>query len=454
MKAAGLSSAELVCHHDMWDFLAGMASGHPHFRTPPAVDAMQSGQVRTFLSGRSLVALLIVLWESRENATVLDADWALAATAYDRITHGLDAVTSQPGQRTVRMSLEDGIRRDPDDQTATTAPAEGTPPNTETDNTPAGARAPAGDTEHETAREGHNTETPRAATAEERRSAAEIELHALAMEDAAQLTPRQRGVRNRPHDPRPRRHTRKRHTEGNIRNPSTPAKTPHPNAARTQSNYSQTATARTTPHPAPRPHNSPQPAEPARIGLPESSTRTRRPARLSDPAPTVHPAAPERRHPCRPKSSRPSSSPSTRHPHTDQRTVSSHGCGTVRINHALAPKVAAHQEWQARVAAQVNAGIPEAEARKNTRVPIPTKPTIQKALNQTKGDSRTATDGTCPWWHEVNTYTFQSAFIDADKAWKNWLDSLTGETRRPAHGITPASRRRAAAGTPSGSTTT
>ena len=191
MKAAGLSSAELVCHHDMWDFLAGMASGHPHFRTPPAVHAMQSGQVRTFLSGRSLIALLIVLWESRENATVLDADWALAATAYDRITHGLDAVTSQPGQRTVRISLEDGIRPDPDDQTATTAPAEGTPPAdpAEADNTPAG------DTEHETAREEHNTATPRAAIAEERRSAAEIELHALAMEDAAQLAPRQRGVR-------------------------------------------------------------------------------------------------------------------------------------------------------------------------------------------------------------------------------------------------------------------
>ncbi len=32
----------------------------------------------------------------------------------------------------------------------------------------------------------------------------------------------------------------------------------------------------------------------------------------------------------------------------------------------------------------------------------------------------------CPWWHEVNTYAFQSAFVDADRAWKNWLDSLRG----------------------------
>ncbi|WP_073791828.1 hypothetical protein [Streptomyces sp. CB01580] len=32
----------------------------------------------------------------------------------------------------------------------------------------------------------------------------------------------------------------------------------------------------------------------------------------------------------------------------------------------------------------------------------------------------------CPWWHEVNTYAFQSAFIDADRAWANWLDSLRG----------------------------
>ncbi|MEU6085177.1 hypothetical protein [Streptomyces sp. NPDC047108] len=52
---------------------------------------------------------------------------------------------------------------------------------------------------------------------------------------------------------------------------------------------------------------------------------------------------------------------------------------------------------------------------------------MQKHLNSIKGDSRAdgLPPGTlgphrpCPWRHEVNTYAFQSAFIDADRAWQN-----------------------------------
>jgi putative transposase len=103
------------------------------------------------------------------------------------------------------------------------------------------------------------------------------------------------------------------------------------------------------------------------------------------------------------------------------------GAARWAFNHALAAKVAAHEEWRAEVAVLVESGTPEAEARKKAKVAIPSKPTIQKALNATKGDSRTGVDGVCPWWHEVNTYCFQSAFADADRAWKNWLDSLSGK---------------------------
>lgn len=103
------------------------------------------------------------------------------------------------------------------------------------------------------------------------------------------------------------------------------------------------------------------------------------------------------------------------------------GAARWAFNHALAAKVAAHSEWRAQVAALVEQGATEAEARKKVRVPIPSKPVIQKALNQAKGDSRTGADGLCPWWHEVNTYAFQSAFKDADDAWRNWLDSLSGK---------------------------
>jgi putative transposase len=103
------------------------------------------------------------------------------------------------------------------------------------------------------------------------------------------------------------------------------------------------------------------------------------------------------------------------------------GAARWAFNHAIAVKVAAHEDWRARVANLVEQGVPEDGARKQVRVAIPTKPSIQKALNETKGDSRTGVDGSCPWWHEVNTYAFQSAFIDADRAWKNWLDSLSGK---------------------------
>jgi putative transposase len=69
------------------------------------------------------------------------------------------------------------------------------------------------------------------------------------------------------------------------------------------------------------------------------------------------------------------------------------------------------------------------------------KPAIQKHLNRIKGDSRCGDllEGAygparpCPWWHEVDTYAFQSALIDADRAWQNWLESLRGtRAGRPA----------------------
>lgn len=111
------------------------------------------------------------------------------------------------------------------------------------------------------------------------------------------------------------------------------------------------------------------------------------------------------------------------------------GAARWAFNHALAAKVSAHRRWRAEVAELVDHGVPEVEARQRVKVPVPSKPQIQKRLNEVKGDSRVdgrLPEGTfgperpCPWWHEVNTYAFQSAFIDADRAWTNWLDSLRG----------------------------
>ncbi|MFB8352929.1 RNA-guided endonuclease TnpB family protein [Streptomyces niveus] len=110
------------------------------------------------------------------------------------------------------------------------------------------------------------------------------------------------------------------------------------------------------------------------------------------------------------------------------------GASRWAFNHALGMKVAAHRQWQREVKALADGGMPEAQARKTVKVPTPTRPTIRKHLNRIKGDSRSpdlpegahGPQRPCPWFHEVSTYAFQSAFEDADRAWGNWQASLSG----------------------------
>lgn len=102
------------------------------------------------------------------------------------------------------------------------------------------------------------------------------------------------------------------------------------------------------------------------------------------------------------------------------------GAARWAYNHALGIKFAALTARQAAIATMVEAGIdPKAAARQAPRVP--TKPQVQRELNQIKGDTRTSTAGLCPWWWTVSTYAFQSALADADQAWTNWGASLTGQ---------------------------
>lgn len=112
------------------------------------------------------------------------------------------------------------------------------------------------------------------------------------------------------------------------------------------------------------------------------------------------------------------------------------GASRWAYNHALGRKVAAHRQWQQLVAeatyaadAPADPGAALAWARKQVKVHIPTKPVIQRELNLAKGDSRKGVDGLCPWWHEVSTYALQSAFLDADLAWRGWLESLAGRRK-------------------------
>lgn len=112
-------------------------------------------------------------------------------------------------------------------------------------------------------------------------------------------------------------------------------------------------------------------------------------------------------------------------PAQEQQVRQHAGAARWAYNHALAAKFAALDERRATIAALVKQGVePKAAAAQAPK--IPTKPAIQKALNEAKGDDRLGVDGDCPWWHSVSTYAFQSAFADADTAWGNWLSSFTG----------------------------
>lgn len=102
------------------------------------------------------------------------------------------------------------------------------------------------------------------------------------------------------------------------------------------------------------------------------------------------------------------------------------GAARWAYNHALAAKRLAHQQRSAAIRALVDAGLDQDQARQQVAIKVPAKAAIQKAWNQIKGDSRTGVEGISPWWHEVSTYAFQSAFIDADTAWQNWWNSRTG----------------------------
>ncbi|MFC7979842.1 hypothetical protein ACFUT3_31980 [Streptomyces cinereoruber] len=109
LRAAGVASAEVVAHRHTWEWLAARAADHDHFRTPPAVDDLPDGRIRTTVSGRSLIALLIVLWETRSDSA-LGADWALASTTYQRAATALNDATGQGSA--IRIVLDDGHGQD------------------------------------------------------------------------------------------------------------------------------------------------------------------------------------------------------------------------------------------------------------------------------------------------------------------------------------------------------
>ncbi|WP_329169382.1 hypothetical protein OG709_35655 (plasmid) [Streptomyces sp. NBC_01267] len=104
-QAARVSSIDLLCHRDVWEFITVQAGRHPHFRVPPQVTDEGHERIRAALSGRSLIAMLISLHAVGHTAKKGDGDRELAATLYERIQASLARLTPQ-GQP-VTITLDD-----------------------------------------------------------------------------------------------------------------------------------------------------------------------------------------------------------------------------------------------------------------------------------------------------------------------------------------------------------
>ncbi|MFG2226308.1 hypothetical protein [Streptomyces sp. NPDC048644] len=104
-QAARVSSADLLCHRDVWEFLTAHAGRHRHFRVPPQVAGEGQERIRAAVSGRSLIALLISLHSVGHTAGDGDGDQELAATLYERIRSSLTGLS--PHGRPVTITLDD-----------------------------------------------------------------------------------------------------------------------------------------------------------------------------------------------------------------------------------------------------------------------------------------------------------------------------------------------------------
>ncbi|MFJ9434901.1 hypothetical protein ACIRQY_35415 [Streptomyces sp. NPDC101490] len=111
--AARISSADLRCHHDTWEFLTTLTAGHRHFRVPPRVTDEADERVFAPLSGRSLIALLISLNGVSAAASDGSGDRELAASVYERIEQRLTRLSSGDGER-VTITLDDRVTPEPD----------------------------------------------------------------------------------------------------------------------------------------------------------------------------------------------------------------------------------------------------------------------------------------------------------------------------------------------------
>ncbi len=103
------------------------------------------------------------------------------------------------------------------------------------------------------------------------------------------------------------------------------------------------------------------------------------------------------------------------------------GAARWAYNYALAVKDETWRRRSLQIDELVTLGYSEKRARKLATVKVPSKAGVQHQWNQLKGDDKYGHPGICPWWRAVSTYAFQSAFKDADQAFQNFFDALSGK---------------------------
>ncbi|NMI54228.1 MULTISPECIES: hypothetical protein [unclassified Streptomyces] len=112
LRAAAIASARVICHRDTWSFLIEQTSKHPHFRLPERINDLEDGMIETFLSGRSVLAVLVTMWKVSDDYIAGDEDmatWALACAVYRRTQLAVtDTTHTRPdGAQVTTIILDD-----------------------------------------------------------------------------------------------------------------------------------------------------------------------------------------------------------------------------------------------------------------------------------------------------------------------------------------------------------
>jgi len=94
VKAASVSSVNLVCHKDTWAFIDGFTRNNTGYRPPSADDHTRKpgNMVEVHISGPNLVTILIMMGRVSASSGNYVGDRAIATRVYDAVTKIVDAV--------------------------------------------------------------------------------------------------------------------------------------------------------------------------------------------------------------------------------------------------------------------------------------------------------------------------------------------------------------------------